>query len=247
MVSPLRFFLVLLYAAGVPAVADGNALRIHLISGSAEYKSEESLRELKRTLEEDYAEITVTASWGRDGGDNLPGLGELADADLVIIFARRMKLPQEQLQYLHNHFKAEKPAIGIRTSSHAFQGYLEMDGEIFGGSYSGHGKDELVVVEVADDAQDHPILEGLKAWTRPDKIYYNRQLGPHTTTLLYGTGQTTDLREPLAWTNRYGTSGRAFYTSMGFPEDFQNENFRSMLLAAIAWVTERKLVVKNEE
>lgn len=213
------------------------ALSIHLISGSAEYESEPSLRALQRTLEDDYEDILVTASWGEDAGDHLHGICALAEADLVIIFTRRMELPEEQLEYILGHFEVEKPAMGIRTASHAFQDYLEMDEEIFGGDYSGHGDDEPTEVEIVEGAEDHPILDGVEPWTRPGKIYHNPELGPETTPLLWGTGLDSGIEEPLAWTNDYGENGRAFYTSMGMPEDFEDENFRTMLFNTIEWTT----------
>ena len=217
------------------------ALSVHLISGSAEYESEPSLRAFQRTLEDDYEDIVVTASWGEDAGDHLHGICALAEADLVIIFSRRMELPEEQLEHILGHFEAEKPAIGIRTSSHAFQDYLEMDEEIFGGDYSGHGDDEPTEVEIMEGAEDHPILDGVEAWTRPGKIYHNPELGSETTTLLWGVGQDSGIEEPLAWANHYGENGRAFYTSMGMPADFKNENFRNMLFNAIEWTTGQTL------
>ncbi|MFO7774347.1 MAG: ThuA domain-containing protein [Candidatus Hydrogenedentota bacterium] len=228
-----------LFAAllSLTAQADEDTLSIHIISGSAEYESEPSLRALQRTLEDDYEDIVVTASWGEDAGDHLHAICALAEADLALIFTRRMELPDKQLEYILQHFEAEKAAIGIRPASHAFQDYLEMDEEIFGGDYSGHGGDEPVKVEIVEGAEDHPILDGVEPWTRPGKIYHNPELGPETTPLLWGIGQDSDIEEPLAWTNHYGEDGRAFYTSMGMPEDFENENFRTMLFNAIEWTT----------
>lgn len=233
----LRFTCVFLLVLAGQALADHEPLRVHIISGSAEYESEASLRKLQRMLEGQYEQVTVTASWGQDSGSHLDGIAALAEADLVIIFTRRMALPEDQLRYVRAYFDAEKPAIGIRTSSHAFQDFLEMDAEVFGGSYSGHGDDEPTVVSIAEGAARHPILRGVEPWTRGDKIYRNPQLGPKTEPLLYGTGANSGMREPLAWTNRYGGAGRAFYTSMGLPADFENDNFLAMLVNAIEWTT----------
>src|SRR5688500_16078133 len=47
--------------------AEGAPLRVHIISGSKEYASEPSLKKFKEELERRY-HVTVTASWGRDGG-----------------------------------------------------------------------------------------------------------------------------------------------------------------------------------
>lgn len=245
--SILLVALVVLFALTAPAQADGEKLKIHLVSGSAEYKSESSLRHLQRLLHDEFEGIRVTASWGTDGGDHLPGLDALAEADLLIVFARRMNLPEEELCHIRDHFEKEKAAIGIRTASHAFQGYLEMDAEIFGGNYSGHGDEEAVAVRIADEAKGHPILEGVEPWNRPGKIYHNPELGEKTNVLLYGVGEISGIEEPLAWTNNYGGEGRSFYTSMGAPEDFEDERFRKMLFNAIEWTTGRKLIAASEK
>ncbi len=243
----LHPFLALLLLAPLLAPAGDKPLTIHLISGSAEYESEPSLRQLQRTLEDDYRDILVTASWGEDAGSHLHGICVLAEADLMIVFTRRMTLPEEQLQVIRNHVAAEKPVVGIRTASHAFQGYLEMDPDVFGGDYSGHGRNETVAVTISDEGEGHPLLKGVAEWTRPGKIYRNPDLGPNTTPLLYGTGDNSGIHEPLAWMNRYGENGRAFYTSMGMTEDFENENFRTLLFNAIEWTTGRELKAAGNE
>ncbi len=242
----IRFACTCILCLILPGFAIGDELRIHLISGSAEYESEPSLRDLQRELEENYAGITVTASWGRDAGDHLPGIGDLADADLLMVFTRRMELPEEQLDIIRGHVEAEKPVIGIRTASHAFQDFLEMDSEVFGGDYSGHGDDESVKVTITEGAEDHPVLKNVEPWSRPGKIYHNPDLGPRTTRLLDGTGLDSEISEPLAWTNRYGERGRAFYTSMGMPGDFENANFRKLLFNAIEWTAGRELIYSNQ-
>src|SRR5262249_18003292 len=44
--------------------------------------------------------------------------------------------------------------------------------------------------------------------------------------------------EPVAWT-RVVHGGRVFYTSLGHPDDFKNENFRRLLINALYWTTNR--------
>ena len=58
-------------------------------------------------------------------------------------------------------------------------------------------------------------------------------------TLITGIGQKD--KQPIAWSNAYN-GGRAFYTSMGFPLDFENENFRRLMLNAIEWTTQKKII-----
>lgn len=228
------------YIPGLPGTTNGAAdtLHIHFISGSEEYQSEHSLEILQRELEEEFSQIRVTASWGEDAGDHLPEIDLLADADLLLVFTRRMTLPEDQLAYILRHVEDEKPVLGIRTASHAFQGFLELDAQVFGGNYDGHGGDEPVRLYFAEGTEDHPILRDVRLWDRPGKIYHNPDLGPETEILLFGEGLESGANEPVAWTNRYGTNGRAFYTSMGLVEDFENESFIRLLINAISWMTD---------
>jgi type 1 glutamine amidotransferase len=163
------------------SVQPEDTLHIHFISASEEYQSEPSLKHLKELFGTNEIPVKVTASWGKDAGSDLPDIELLEDADLMLVFARRMTLPENQLGYIIRHIEAEKPVIGIRTASHAFQDFLEMDAMVFGGDYDGHGDDETVDVSIAEGAADHPILSGVEEWRRPGKIYHNPEPGPEYT------------------------------------------------------------------
>ena len=93
-------------------------------------------------------------------------------------------------------------------------------------------------------ARDHPILAGMKDWTRPGRLYRNPNLAKDVTVLLTGTGKRD--KQPLAWARVYDKDkdGRSFYTSMGLPGDFKNETFRKLLVNAISWTAKRKLEPK---
>lgn len=224
-----------------PVAAGKKALKIHMISGSKEYKSAESLPAFKDYLEKNY-DIQCTISLAQDGGTTVPDLDKLDGADVLLIFCKRMKLPPDQMEKIKAWFKASKPAIGVRTASHAFQPWLEMDKEIFGGSYDMHGSAETVDVKIEDKNRDHAILKGVTAWTRPGKLYRNKANAPDTITLLTGAGQTSKDAQPVAWARVYDKDkdARAFYTSMGFVHDFQNANFARIMVNAIHWVSKRE-------
>ena len=68
-------------------------LHIHMISGSNEYESEASLKSYRQILESQYR-VEVTASWVEDGATDLPGVEHIPDADLLLVFTRRMELPR---------------------------------------------------------------------------------------------------------------------------------------------------------
>ncbi len=43
---------------------------------------------------------------------------------------------------------------------------------------------------------------------------------------------------PVTWVHSH-EGGRTFYSTMGVPEDFQNENFRRLLVNAVFWAGQR--------
>lgn len=241
---PCRLVFLSVAAALCLAAAAGAAdkpaqdapLTVHIISGSGEYKSEPSLKEFSAFLEENY-NVTCTASWGKDGVKQLDNLDDLKDAELMIVFARRMKLGEEQMEIIRGHWRAGKPIVGIRTASHAFSNEDNkfFDHEVLGNNYQGHHGGEEVKVAVVPDRKDHPILAGVEPFISM-KLYKCGEL-PETTTVLQ-MGDIGKAAYPVTMVNEYN-GGRVFYTSLGAGEDFQDDNFRRMLSNAIFWTTHR--------
>lgn len=229
----------LLAALAVARAVAADPLRVHLISGSAEYKSEASLQEFAAHLRSFGLECT--ASWGQDKGKSLPNLAALPGADVMIVFARRLALPDEQMKLIRAHWEAGKPVIGIRTASHAWGEKDNADNAVFdlqvlGNHYTGHYGDEPVAVANVAAQAAHPVLRGVQAFgTR--KLYKAGELAPTATALQ--TGDNGKGREVVTLVNEY-RGGRMFYTSLGVPEDFQNANFRRMLVNALFWAARRE-------
>lgn len=84
----------------------------------------------------------------------------------------------------------------------------------------------------------HPVLKGVKPFTSR-KLYKNKALAPTATALQIGdNGKGKDV---VTLVNEY-KGGRMFYTSLGVPEDFKDENFRRMLVNALHWTARREPV-----
>ena len=213
---------------------DAAAIKIHFISGAREYKSEESLKKFIPWLEKHY-DVKCSVSWGHDGIEELPNIDALKKADVLFVFARRMKLIEPQMKLIRAHWEKGKPIVGVRTASHAFQ---KADNEIFdrqviGGNYQGHFGDGSVKVT---NLGKHPILKGVGKITS-DKLYKAGPLTKGTMVLQHGDIDTD--KHAVSWVNTW-KGGRTFYTSLGVPKDFEDENFRSMLANAIFWTAKRK-------
>jgi type 1 glutamine amidotransferase len=218
------------------APTKSKVLRVCLVSGSDEYKSNESLAAFQKYLEKDHPARCSRAFWTEK--TNLPGLEALDSCDVMILFTRRLELPKEQLDRVKRYCLAGRPIVGLRTASHAFQNWLELDREILGGSYGGHyGPGQITKIKVAPGADDHPILKGFKPFETTTTLYKNPRLAEDTTLLL--TGSIPEHTEPLAWIREH-RGGRVFYTSLGGPEDFQKDAFRKLLVDALYWTTQHK-------
>jgi type 1 glutamine amidotransferase len=219
------------------AVADPAApLTVHVISGSKEYQSEASLRPFIAELEKQYR-ITITASWGTDGGETLENLDALKNAEVLLIFTRRMKLPEDQMKVIRAHWEAGRPIVGIRTASHSFQetDNAVFDRQVLGGSHQSHWADEPVKVTNRPDQAEHPVLRGVGPFVSR-KLYKRADLLKDV--IVLQTGDNGKDTQPVTLTREHH-GGRIVYTSLGVPEDFKDKNFRRLLSNAIFWTTHR--------
>ena len=221
----------------VPAVAlkaaDVQPLRICMLSACAEYESDKSLGEFQGFLETNY-QVVCQCVFGKDKGDDLPGLESLDRADLMILFTRRVTLTPEHLALLKKYIASGRPIIGIRTASHAFKDYPEFDHDILGGGYKGHYSNSVAHVFVAPGRSAHPILAGVTSFDSR-KLYKNPTLADDDEVLLEASipGHV----EPVAWARNHA-GRRVFYTSLGVQEDFKQKSFRRLLVNAIFWTTQ---------
>jgi type 1 glutamine amidotransferase len=210
-------------------------LSVCMLSGSEEYKSNESLSAFQKFVEKKYPVKCSRAFW--KSKNDLPGLESLDSCDVMLVFTKRLELPKDQLERIKKYCYSGRPIVGVRTASHAFQNWLELDREFFGGDYKGHyGSGPACKVATAKGAAKNPVLAGFKPFETPTKLYKNPHIAADTHLLL--TGSIPDHTEPVAWTREYRRA-RIFYTSLGAPADFENELFRNLLINAIHWTAGR--------
>lgn len=167
-------------------------------------------------------------------------------ADLIVVFSRRVAIPHQQMNLLKKHLKKGKPVIGIRTANHAFtawdeisDGYEDWPGfvdSVLGCKNRGYGPVEPGTdVSIVPGEYNHPIVKGIteKSWHSEGNVYLVQPLLDEQATVLL-TGKVNDITEPIAWTRRAGKS-KVFYTSLGYPKDFESPQFISLLNNAIQW------------
>jgi type 1 glutamine amidotransferase len=175
--------------------------------------------------------------------EHLPGLKNLDDCDVMLLFTRRLKLSGDELERIKKYCLAGKPIVGVRTASHAIQTWLDLDKEVLGGNYKGHyGNDLATEVSIVDAAKNHPLLAGVKPFRSAGSLYKNQGLSGDAEVLL--TGAIPQHTEPIAWTRDY-KGARIFYTSLGHPQDFREESFRRLLVNALFWTARRDVAIRG--
>ncbi len=238
------------------------------VTGDHEYGSEKTMPLLAKELEKKFGMKTTVLYAVNEKGErdenyekNIPGLEILEKADLAVFYLRWRLLPNDQLAHIQKYLDTGKPIVGFRTTSHSFH-YPKGDelerwnafGEFAFGTppgwgASGHthyGHKSSTDVSVIAAAAKHPILRGVdqnfhvRSW-----LYHVLPKYPpsNATQLLLGKAVDPDkpaTENPVAWTYQTENGGRAFYTSLGHPEDFQVEAFQRLTINAVHWA-----LVKN--
>lgn len=170
----------------------GQGKHIVFIANDHEYRSEQTCPLMAKMLAKHHG-FRCTVLFGVDdqgsikaGAQSVPGLEALQDADLLFFFTRFMKLPDAQADLLVDYFERGGPAVGIRTSTHCFNGQkgkwqklnYNYDGEdyrggmgeqIFGNTWhkergqSHYGTNHQMGCRITatTNATDHPILRGV--------------------------------------------------------------------------------------
>ena len=223
-------------SAKLKAERENKFLRVCLVSGSVEYHSDESLAAFQEYLEKNY-EVKCSRAF-RKIDDDLPGLESLDTCDVMLLFTRRLTIKGEQLERVKKYCTSGKPVVAVRTASHAFQNWLALDKEVLGGDYQNHyGETMKTRVSIVENAKNHPTLAEFKPFESPGSLYKNPNVAKDVEVLL--TGNNGQHVEPVAWTRPY-KGGRIFYTSLGHPKDFENENFKRILANALYWTAKRE-------
>jgi type 1 glutamine amidotransferase len=204
----------------------GKGKSVVLVSGDEEYRSEEMLPALARILavRNGFSCTTLFAIDPKDGtidptvATNIPGLEALKDADLLVIFTRFRKLPDDQMKYLADYIESGRPIIGIRTATHAFapgkgstyakydwqskeKGYekgfgKQVLGETWVAHHGNHGREGTRGI-LAKGQESNPILKGIHdgdIFGKSDVYKVNLPLPGDCTPLVFG--QVTATLDP---------------------------------------------------
>ena len=216
------------------------------------YEAHKTVPKFAELLEKEHGyKTSVLLGTGNHADYSYPSMEALSDADLLVVFARRIALPHDQMKAIKDYVAKGKPVIGIRTAHHAFQvldkkikdgheDWPSFTADILGCENKGYGPHEAGYnVWINHKEGNHPILKDIKIkkWHSNGGIYHVNLLDKKATVLLQGeiNGKT----EPIAWTRTAGEN-KVFYTSLGYPDDFNTPQFRTLLINGIKWAIEVK-------
>ena len=166
----------------------GSAKHIVFLASDHEYRTEETSPALARILAKHHG-FKCTVVFGVDakgnieaGSSKVSGMEALKDADLFVIFARFLNLPEEEMAHVDAYLERGGPVVGLRTSSHAFKipagspyakydfrskvpGYEKGFGhQILGNTWVGHYGNNHVQgtrIQLIEDQKDNVILTGV--------------------------------------------------------------------------------------
>ncbi|OAV45788.1 ThuA domain-containing protein [Lewinella sp. 4G2] len=203
--------------------------------------------------------------------DHIEGLEALDSADMMVCFLRWRKLPAGQAQHILDFAESGKPMVGFRTSTHTFKyddddtERLPLNNDwptaVWGQQWIVHhghfddGHDPLTSVSLVENPQNAEILNGVEPFDAYSWLYHVNggewMINPKTKWLLTGKSlrskqeaagklEEYPLENPVAWTNDYN-GARVFFTTLGHPYDWKNDNMRRLALNGMAWAMEREI------
>jgi hypothetical protein len=205
-----------------PGNGPGQGKHIAFVCGEWEYRCEESLPMLAKILAERHGfKCTVLFSMNPADGTvdpsvktNIPGMSVLQSADMMVVFAMDLELPDEQMKHFAEFLQTGKPVFGIRCSLLSFRyeankksPYASFDfrnpdggyatalfGEGWKGHYGSHGKESTRGLRAGMNEAD-PVLRGVYNVWGPTDVYRVTKLPPDARVFLYGqvlTGMKPD-------------------------------------------------------
>jgi type 1 glutamine amidotransferase len=201
--------------------------------------------------------------------NNIPGMGVLQSADLMVLFAMDLTLPDEQMKHFVNYLASGKPVFGIRCTLLSFRydksspyahfdvgngGYaIDLFGESWKGHYGDHGKESTRGLRAGLN-EHNPILHGVHDVWGPTDVYRITRIPPDATVLMYGqvlTGMKPDdppnLQKslmPMVWIREIkresGATSRVVVSTIGAAQDMESEDLRRLYVNGIYWAVGRE-------
>lgn len=214
------------------------------------YEAHKTIPPFAKMLEEKHGfKVSVLLGSGKHGSYQFPNMDIINDADLLVVFCRRLALPHHQMDILKQYLKSGKPVVGIRTANHGFsvrdevadgyEGWWGFVPDILGCENQGYEPEKFgTEVTVLPGKANHPILKdvAISGWYSNGQVYKVAPIiDKKAEVLLTGQARNNSEPQPIAWTRETAHNSRVFYTSLGYPDDFKYAPFIQLLVNGIYW------------
>ena len=242
---------------------------IVFVTGDHEYSGEATLPKIAAELEKNYGFRTkvLKAFPDHNAEENIPGLEALKEADVAVFFLRWRRLPADQVQLIEDYLKTGKPLVGFRTTTHAFKypaGHPLEKWNAFGemafnappgwggkANHTHYGHSSSTDVTIIAAEANNVLLTGVgnnfhaRSW-----LYQVLPDFPSngSTALLMGHSVNSEnpasYDNPVAWTGKNSYGAKFFFTTLGHPEDFDQEPFQHLVINALHWAAGKPIPKK---
>ncbi len=233
-----------------PENGDASSPLAAIIVSDDHYHADTLFPELLAPWLEKNFKIRTVVIHGRGGGD-FENIEQLKNADVALLYLRRIAPKTEQLEMFKDYLRSGRPLIAFRTSSHAFslsfdgkkkpeEGFSEwreFDAEVLGGNYHNHGpNDQGTQVTTLPAAKEHPIFKDVdtESYHSSGSLYFTLPIAENAE--LFQVGDVMGRREPLTWLRKNEWGGLVFYTALGHWDDIQDVRFLQTVGNAIRYL-----------
>ena len=171
--------------------------------------------------------------------------------DVLIINYRNRpteKISEIARDNVEKFVRAGKGIVALHFAVNAWEswdGYRNMIGRYWvrrraGKKVSGHGPKGTFRTHVVH--KNHPITKGLEDFDCDDELYAKLQGDDPIEILVDAHSNWSGLREPLAWTTRFG-EGRSFVLALGHgPKERATPGYQHLLVKGCEWAASGKVL-----
>ncbi|MDA0195762.1 MAG: DUF1080 domain-containing protein, partial [Bacteroidetes bacterium] len=240
--------------------SSGDKPTVVFVTGDDEYQSREQMQPFADILEKQYGFEVIYIKDEAPGADTdpdhdpkptvLPNAEKIRDADLLVVFMRFRNWEPKSMAHFMSHFKAGKPAVGIRTTTHAFWKDRTFAPKYFGGHYKTHYT-ERIVCQVNPEHANHPMVRGVeRKWGDGEGPYVSTPLTEGVTPVVFSYGHWRDEdaspgigndsydspNYPVAWAFDDNGARRAMITLGSYRVgDLEADYFQNLFYNSIFW------------
>lgn len=168
------------------------------VTGGDEYQSRERMLPYAEKLEKEYGFKVIYIKDEAPGADEdpdhdpkptvLPNADKIKEADLMVVFMRFRNWEPRSLKLFMEHYEKGKPAVAIRTTTHAFWKDRTFAPTYFGGHYKTHYTSGIVC-QVNPEQADHPMVRGVeRKWGQGEGPYVSTPLTEGATPVVFSYG-----------------------------------------------------------